>query len=397
MKVLVSGMGIAGPTVAFWLARHGIDTTLVEKAPALRTGGYIIDFWGAGYDIAERMGILPTLHDKGYRVQEVRFVDGAGRRVSGFPVSAFDTFTKGRFVSLPRGDLAATIYDALPSRVEQMFGDQIRSLEDDGRAVQVDFERAGRRAFDLVIGADGLHSDIRAMVFGEPSQFERYLGYKVAAVELAHYPHRDELAYVMRSEVGQQVGRFTMRNDRTLVLFVFTDDDSDSVPLHDIAAQQQLLARRFGNSGWECNDILKAVGAADALYFDRMSQVRMPRWTKGRVALVGDAAFCVSLLAGQGSALAMIAAYVLAGELAAAGGDHEKAFAAYNNRLGTFIRRKQDAALQFAGSFAPSSRLQLFVRNQVMKLLGIPFVAKVAIGRSLVDKIELPDYGHAPA
>lgn len=391
MKILIAGMGIAGPTLAYWLARYGFDVTLVEKAPQLRMGGYIIDFWGAGYDIAERMGILPQLEADGYHVQEVRLVNGAGHRVGGFSVDVFTRLTNGRFVSLPRGDLAATIERALPANVEKIFGDHVVELRDEGAAVQVRFEHAGSRAYDLVIGADGLHSEIRRLAFGAQSQFERYLGYQVAAAELRGYPHRDELVYMMRTEVGQQVGRFTMRGDRTLVLFIFADPSGDAAA-HDLAAQKAILTRRFEHSGWECKDILAAVQSVDSLYFDRVSQIHMPRWSKGRVALIGDAGFAVSLLAGQGSALAMIAAYVLAGELAAARGDHERAFAAYQQRLGDFIARKQDAALRFAGSFAPRSRLRLFVRNQMTKLLQIPFVAKLAIGRSFVDRIELPDY-----
>jgi 2-polyprenyl-6-methoxyphenol hydroxylase-like FAD-dependent oxidoreductase len=181
-----------------------------------------------------------------------------------------------------------------------------------------------------------------------------------------------------------------MRGDRTMFLFVFADPRPD-VP-EGLAHQKALLRERFSRSGWECPHILDALEHVDTLYVDRVSQIRMDRWTQGRVALVGDAAFCVSLLGGQGSALAITAAYVLAGELKRANGDHAAAFAAYQERLGAFIRAKQQAAVRLAPFFAPASRFGLFLRNQITRLLAIPFVTRVAVGREFTDRIELPEY-----
>ncbi len=393
MRILISGAGIAGPTLAYWLVRHGFEVTIVEKAPALRTGGYVIDFWGAGFDVADRMGIVPELVERGYRVKEVRVVGDDGRRVSGFDARVFDRFTAGRFTSLPRGELAATIYARIEREVETLFGDSIRALTDHGDRVRVELVGGATRDFDLVIGADGLHSEVRALAFGPESSFERYLGYSVAAFETSGYRPRDEDVYIMHTEVGRQIGRFSMRGDRTMFLFVFADPAGATEELHDPAAQKTRLRRRFSDSRWrEMPAILERLDACDSLYFDRVSQIRLDSWSQGRVALVGDAAFCVSLLAGQGSALAMVAAYVLAGELHAAAGNHEVAFARYHHRLAPMIAEKQQAAMRFAGSFAPRSTIQLFVRNQVMKLLSIGVVARAAIGRGLRDPIELPAY-----
>lgn len=394
MRILISGAGIAGPTLAYWLALYGFTPTLVEAAPHLRTGGYIIDFWGAGFDIADRMGLLTDVRSRGYLVQEVRVVNERGKRVAGFPTDAFSRTTGGRFVSLPRGDLAELIFHKIEGNVETIFGDRVDQLEQTERAVHVTFASGGKREFDLVVGADGLHSRVRELVFGDEKKFEKYLGYKVAAFEVDHYRPRDELIYVMYTQVNQQVARFAMRGDRTMFLFVFQDEDTEQLGSTD--AQKKLLRNRFGNSGWECPQILDALDATNDLYFDRVSQIRMPieqgLWTRGRVTLVGDAAFCVSFLAGQGSALAMVAAYVLAGELHRAQGNYTDAFQRYQALFQPFAAMKQNAALRFAGFFAPKSKFALFLRNQVLKLMAISWIADRAIGRDIGDKIELPNY-----
>lgn len=397
MRVLISGAGIAGPTLAYWLAHYGLEPTIVEKAPALRTGGYVIDFWGAGFEIADRMGLLPEIMSKGYQVQEVRVVDSAGRRVAGFPAAAFARATHGRYTSLPRGDLAASIFGKIQGRVETIFGDSVTEIESSEKVARVTFESGARREFDVVVGSDGLHSRVRELIFGPESQFEKYLGYKVAAFECAGYRPRDELNYVMFTELGQQVARFALRDDRTMFLFIFADPSFDRREEGDVRAQKNLLRKRFGRSGWECPQILDLLDGDIDLYFDRISQIRMApaaqgQWSRGRVGLLGDAAFCVSLLDGQGSALAMVAAYILAGELQRARGAHARAFARYEKLFGPFVLRKQKAALRFAGAFAPKSKFGLYFRNQVMNLMKIPWITDLVVRRDIADKIALPDY-----
>ena len=390
MRVLISGAGIAGPTLAHWLARYGMTVTLVEQSPTLRTGGYVIDFWGAGFEVASRMGLLPGLLRAGYAVREVRVVDRTGRTVSGFPADAFARAVGSGFTSLPRGNLAAAIYGALGRRVETIFGDSIARIDQRVEDVRVAFDHHGERTFDLVVGADGLHSRVRELVFGPEKQFERYLGIKVAAFEAEGYRPRDELVFMMYPQVGQEVSRFSMRNDRTMFLFTFADPDPRAPS--DLAGQKAVLRERFARSGWECPQILDALEATRELYFDRVSQIEMPDWTNGRVTLVGDAAYCVSLLGGQGSALAMAASYILAGELHRAEGRYPHAFARYQQRFGPFASRKQRAARRFVGAFAPKSRTSLFFRNRVFSLLSIPWVANLIAGREFSDRIALPDY-----
>lgn len=391
MRVLISGAGIAGSTLAYWLARHGMTPTLVEKAPRLRTGGYVIDFWGAGLEVASRMGLLADLIRIGYAVREVRVVDRDGRKISGFPTAAFTQAVDSGFTSLPRGDLAAAIYGALGESTETIFGDTITRIDQTRDDVHVTFERHGPRTFDLVVGADGLHSRVRELMFGPENRFERYLGIKVAAFEAEGYRPRDELVYVMYPQVGQEVSRFSMRNNRTMFLFTFADRDPRG-PL-DLVGQKASLRERFANSGWECPQILDALDAAHDLYFDRVSQIEMnDSWANGRVTLVGDAASCVSLLGGQGSALAMTAAYILAGELRRAEGRHANAFARYQQLFGPFVSMKQHAARRFAGGFAPKSAMSLFFRNKLFSLFSIEWIAKLIAGREFRDRITLPDY-----
>jgi 2-polyprenyl-6-methoxyphenol hydroxylase-like FAD-dependent oxidoreductase len=393
MKVIINGAGIAGPTLAFWLRKSGHEVTLVEEAAQLRRGGYIVDFWGIGYDIAEKMGLIPRIRALGYQVQEVRFVDRHGRRRGGFPVDIFGRLTQDRFTSLRRSDLAATIYEALDDQVETVFDDSVARIEQDGSRVRVGFHHRAAREADLVIGADGLHSRVRALAFGPESAFEVSLGYHVAAFEVQGYRPRDELVYISHGVPGRQVSRFSMRDDTTLFLFVFRDEYLSGARLSDEQECKAALASVYHDVGWECPAILAAMDGVRGLYFDRVSQIKMNRWAAGATALIGDAAACVSLLAGEGSGLAMAEAYVLAGELRDCDGDLSVALARYQQRMMAFVARKQKSAAKFASSFAPNTAFGITLRNLVTRLLDFPFIADVFIGRDLRDDILLPDYG----
>ena len=389
--ILVCGAGIAGPTLAFWLKRAGFAPTVVERAPALRSSGYVIDFWGIGYDIAEKMDLLPGLLTKGYHVKELRIVDSHGRRISGFGTKIFDDLAGGRFVSIKRSDLSQLIFLKIADTCEVLFGDTIKAIDQQPDSTRVTFESGQERVFDLVIGADGLHSTIRRLAFGPQETYEKHLGYTVAAFEVTGYRPRDEDVYVIYEQPGRQVGRFALHGDRTLFLFVLARDfDRGSYP-HTVDAQKWFLRDAFAKDEWEMPQILAALDSCTEFYFDRISQIRMDAWSRGRVGLIGDAAFCVSLLAGQGSALAMTAAYVLAEELDVANGDYRTAFRRYEELLRPYVIGKQNAAVRFASSFAPKTRLGLALRHLVMSTFRIPLIAKFAIGRDLVaDQLKLP-------
>jgi 2-polyprenyl-6-methoxyphenol hydroxylase-like FAD-dependent oxidoreductase len=391
MDVLISGAGIAGPTLAWWLLVNGHRVTIVEKASELRTGGYVIDFWGKGYDLAERMGLMPRLEQVGYHVKEVRFVSDDGRRMGGFDVSVLNRATHGRFISLPRGELARALFEAVEERVEAIFGDEVASLDEDRDGAIVRFASGQERPFDLVVGAEGIHSRTRELVFGPEERFERSLGYNFAAFTVHGYPRRDPDVYVMYGEPDRQVARFTLHDNASLALLIWRDSQGTPIP-HDLSEQRALIRNRYAGMDWEAGDLLAGLDAADDLYLDRVSQIRMEHWHEGNVALLGDAAYAPSFLAGQGSALAMIGGYVLAGELKRAGDDIVLALANYQRRLCDFMLSKQDAAIGMASSFVPKTNFGLRVRAIASKFLGIGWFADLIIGRSLLDRIELPNY-----
>ncbi|OBF59331.1 hypothetical protein A5787_21855 [Mycobacterium sp. 852002-50816_SCH5313054-b] len=392
MKIAIVGAGIAGPTLAYWLWRYGHEPTLIEKSPRLRTGGYVVDFWGGGYTVAERMGLAPELHAAGYEVQELRLVDRNSRKVGGFSTELFRRNLDGRFATLPRGDLAAMIYRSIDDHVETLFGESVSAIAQDNAGVRVTFEHGQSRPFDLVVGAGGIHSPVRGLVFGPESNFEVDLGYRVAAFGVEGYQPRDELVYLAYTTPGRMLARFAMRGEKTLFLSVFTADHMSGPDPQDLSEVRTTLSQVFGDAGWECPEILRELDGAPEVYFDRVSQIVMDRWSQGRVALIGDAAAAVSLLAGEGTGLAMVQAYVLAGELGRAGADHREAFRRYERRLRPIVEARQRSARAFASMFAPKTTLGLWTRNQASKLMDIPWLAGPVIRREFRDDIALPEY-----
>jgi 2-polyprenyl-6-methoxyphenol hydroxylase-like FAD-dependent oxidoreductase len=322
----------------------------------------------------------------------MRIVNGKGDRISGFGTNVFRELTGGRYVTIGRSDLSRLLFETIKNDTEIVFDDEVIGLREQADSVQITFKRGSQRRFDLVVGADGLHSTIRRLAFGSQERFEKPLGYIVAAFEASSYRPRDEDVYVTYCRPGRMLGRVALSKDRTLFLFVFATDFGARSEMLGVTAQKAILRDVFGDGKWETSHILAELDHAQDFYFDRVSQIKMPTWSQGRVALVGDAAFCVSLMAGQGAALAMTAAYVLAGELGKMGQQHEKAFHNYERILRTFIESKQEGAARFASAFAPRTRWGLFLRNQIITASAMPGVAQLSFGRNIIDTLKLPDY-----
>lgn len=391
MKIAINGAGIAGTALAYWLGRLGHEVLLVERAPALRTGGYILNLWGVGYDAVERMGLLPQLLAQQYETDELRMVDRDGRTRGGYPSRALQTLANGRIASLARSDIAAAIHGALGDRVETIFGDSIATIDDDGMRAVVGFERAAAREVDLVIGADGLHSQVRRATFGADSRFEHAMGCHVASFEIAGYRPRDERLYVAHTAPGRYIARFPVRNDRTLIFMLVRDEYLSDMPRGGTDCKAA-LAGAFSNMGWECPAMLEALANADDVYFDSISQIRMDAWTKGRVALVGDSAACPSLIAGEGAGFALAQAYVLAGEIHDHPGDLDAALQRYQDRLKPYTLRKQRYAEGLVPSFVPKTELGIRARDMATLLMRLPVFPRLLMGRYFRDPMRLPDY-----
>ncbi len=386
MRIAISGAGVAGAALAHWLQRTGHTPTLIEQAPHFRAGGYMIDFWGVGYQVAKRMGIEGPIRAAGYQIERVRSVGSRGEIKADVDVDVLRPTFGEDFTSLPRGDLAAAIYDTIEDKVETIFGDSIATVEQRSDGVGLTFEKAAPREFDLLLGADGLHSNVRRLAFGPERNFDHYLGCKVAACVVDGYRPRDELVYVTYATPGRQLSRVALRGDRTMFLFIFRAAHEDGgVP------PKEQLRNEFGDVGWESPNMLAALDDVDDLYFDVVSQIRMDHWSRDRVLLVGDAAACISLLGGEGTGLAITEAYVLAGELARAGGDHRRAFPAYEARLRPFVKAKQAGAVHYIPFFATKTRIGLRFRNVAMRAMNFGPVAMLFAG-GIRDNFDLPDY-----
>lgn len=352
----------------------------------------MIDFWGVGYTVSERMGLDQRLREIGYEIHEIRLVDGRGRRKAGLTTDSMREALGGRYVSLLRGELARELHHWVESDVEVIFGDRVRTLMQGVGGVEVEFESGRARRFDAVVGADGIHSSLRRLVFGTDADYEVPLGYAVAAFTANAYPHRDEGTYVSRTIPGRQVVRCALRGKRSAFFIVLASELTNGRALEMPVEQKRCILDAVSGIRWEAPEIVAALECCDDLYFDSVSQIRMPTWSRGRVVLLGDAAYCPSLLAGEGASFAMAGAYILAGELAATGGDLEHAFESYERRFKPFLQRKQHAALRLGGWFAPRTRFGLLMRNELTRLAATSALSNLILRPIVSDDLSLPEY-----
>ncbi|MCM4083429.1 FAD-dependent monooxygenase [Paractinoplanes hotanensis] len=382
--VLISGASVAGPALAFWLNRYGYAVTVVEKAGSVRSGGYPIDVRGTALEVVRRMGLLERLQEVHIDVRRLTFLDGDGSEVVSLHPHAVTGGVGGRDLEVRRGDLTDALYAAVRDDVEFLFGDSIDTLDDHAHGVDVTFRGRGRRTFDVVVGADGVHSHTRQLVLGPEQQFHRYLGYCFAVFTMPNtFGLCDET--VMWNSPGRAAALYAAGDGDVHAFLNFARTEPPFEAFSDPNIQRKLLTSVFADVGWEVPGMLAAMHKADDLFFDGVSQIHLPRWSSGRVALLGDAAYAPSFLTGQGTSLALVGAYMLAASLADR--DHAAGFAAYERDTRDFVTANQGLAGRGGATLFPTTNEELQQRNNRLRSLS---VMPPAGGRPAHSALTLP-------
>ena len=358
-KALISGAGIAGATAAYWLAKVGFEVTVVEQAGTLRSSGSPIDVRGPAVEVAERMGVMARIRDADTRVHDMVFVNSRGRVVS--RVNMRTTWAAPADVELPRGDLAAILRDAVPDDVEVQFGNSVQALAQDADGVTAEFASGPARRFDLVLGADGVHSGVRALAFGPEADYLKHLGVYVATLPLDGETGTD---FVMYNTPGRAVAIHPAKG-RPIAAFMFRAPQIPQFDHRELEQHKQLLCDAYAGEGWRVPELLDRVRAADDLYFDSVSRIQVPSWSRGRIGLVGDAASCVSLF-GDGSSLAMIGAFTVADSV---DGDIPAGLRAYEARHRPQRAAKENSVAYATRLFIPATWAGIAVRNLAVQLI----------------------------
>jgi 2-polyprenyl-6-methoxyphenol hydroxylase-like FAD-dependent oxidoreductase len=394
LEVLISGAGIAGPALAYCLRKHGFRPTVVERAPAPRPGGQAVDVRGAARTVIEWMGWMERVRAVALEQKGFACVDADGRVEARMPTELFGGEGIISELEILRGDLTRVFYDASAPVTAYLFDDTITRIDQDADGVTVAFERAATRRFDLVIGADGLHSTVRGLAFAPESRCVRplgcYLSWFTAPIDFDL-----DGWYLMHNAPGGRVA--SVRGGRvpgeSKISLAFRAE-SLAYDRRDLAQHKDILARRFAGVGWQVPRMLAAMHDASDFVFDALGQVRLDGWTRGRIALLGDAAWCPTPLTGLGTSLALVGAYVLAGELAAAAGDHRIAFPRYDAVMKPYVTRGQQLAPGGVAGFAPNTAVGIWLRTASMRWMSRwPLRPLVAGQFAKAGDIALPDYG----
>lgn len=361
---LISGAGVAGSTVAYWLNRHGFEVTVVERAAGQRSSGNPVDVKGPAIDVAQQMGIMPQLQAARSQVSQMTFVNASGKRVARMSLGAFQGGAGDLEVEIPRADLASILLAAVRDGAEFLWADTITGLENHDDGVDVTFEKSSSGRFDIVVGADGLHSVVRRLTFGAESAFIRHMGMYVATLRIdgAFGSEREVIIY---NTPGRAVSVHPTRG-HAIAAFIFRHGQVQDLDHRDTSLHKRLVVDAFSDAGWRVPELLARVMDSDDLYFDAVSQVQLPSWSQRRVAVVGDAASCLSLF-GDGSTLAMAGGYTLAQELAAwdASGEllPEMAFVQYEKSHRAVVAPKLNGYRLGAAMLLPATRVGILTRN----------------------------------
>lgn len=367
-NILISGAGIAGLTLAAQLHQFGFNPSIVEKRPDLHDKGYMIDFYGSGFDVAEKMGLLDKLRARHYPVPQLDFVNKEGKIQGTFELEKFRGLLNFRHFNFMRGDLADILYESVQDTVPVRFGTSITAIQPHSDKVTVTFSNDTTEEFDLVIGADGFHSQVRELLWGSEDQFTHFLGYYVSCGIIEDFLS-DQDTFYSYVEPKKQASIYPIRGNKLATFFAFKSDQHNPV-----ARQQQrsILDATYGSMGWIIPHVLSEMEQSPHLYCDAVSQIKLASWHKGRVALVGDACQCLTLLAGQGASMAMAGAYLLADKLHENPNDYEAAFSAYQAQMKPEIEKRQEQAQKLAGSFIPDNRLSIWLTYLYLRAAFLP-------------------------
>nr|MDT0659328.1 FAD-dependent monooxygenase [Micromonospora sp. DSM 115978] len=400
MRAIICGAGIAGLTLAQRLDRHGWEVVVLEWAPGPRDTGYMIDFFGPGYDAAEELGLLPRLHELGYQVREMSYRDARGRRRASLSFARFSKLVDGRMVSIMRPDLERVLRERVSDRVDLRYATSLTAIDNRDDGVRVTLTDGSQLDADLLVGADGIHSTVRALTFGDESRFLRYLGFHTSAFVFddprIHALVRDQ--FCLTDTVDRQAGCYGLRDGRVAVFTVHRTPDP-SLPADPRAAVQG----EYAPLGWIVPRALAACPPAAQIYYDQVAQVEVPSWSRRRVVLVGDACQAVSLLAGQGASLGVAAGFLLAEELARVGEGRsatdgiDAALARYEATLRPAVTEKQRVARSGTRWFLPERRWQLVARQVALRLARLPGLDRLVAGALIGELTKIKVSGPAPA
>lgn len=366
-RILISGASIAGQTLAYWLVRHGFRPTVVERAPGLRTGGQGVDVRDQSIEVAERMGIMARVRAAAADVTGLQFVNAAGDSIARIDVAGIKDKLESAEVEIMRGDLVQILHEINSGTVEYVFDDSIVGLDQDADGITVTFEHGPARRFDLVIGADGLHSNVRRLAFGPEHEFVHHMDHYFAFgnADAALGPDR---WVTMFNTPGRMAGIYRSgTNPQAKAYFIFRSPRLDLDHRDPETARRKLVETFADEKRWHVPALLDDILTDPDIYFDSLAQVHMNSWSTGRVALVGDAAYCASPASGAGAELSLIGAYRLAGELATANGAHHLAFHRYEQTHRPLVDRKQKIGPNLR-LMAPKSRFGIAIRNTITRL-----------------------------